>query len=175
MDKFKVYRLREVEKKVVAAFEQSSIDDLDPGEVTVRVAYSCVNYKDALAATGAGRIIRRFPCVGGIDLSGTVVESSDARFILTTGETGGPEVKAQRGDSHDHAAGSTPLASRARARLCSAHCGRCVRGRPEELVPFCRMFFACASSRDGRSVNFFSISCKGSAESRKRKAVRRGL
>lgn len=80
MDKFKVYRLREVEKKVVAAFEQSSIDDLDPGEVTVRVAYSCVNYKDALAATGAGRIVRRFPCVGGIDLSGTVVESSDARF-----------------------------------------------------------------------------------------------
>ena len=80
MDKFKVYRLREVEKKVVAAFEQSSIDELDPGEVTVRVAYSCVNYKDALAATGAGRIIRRFPCVGGIDLSGTVVESSDPRF-----------------------------------------------------------------------------------------------
>lgn len=80
MDKFKVYRLREVEKKVVAAFEQSSIDELDPGEVTVRVAYSCVNYKDALAATGAGRIIRRFPCVGGIDLSGTVIDSSDPRF-----------------------------------------------------------------------------------------------
>jgi hypothetical protein len=99
-------------------------------------------------------------------------KSSDARFILTTGETGGPEVKARRGDSHDHAAGSTPLASRARARV---HCGHCERGRPEELVPFCRMFFACASSRDGRSVNFFSISCKGSAESRKRKAVRRGL
>ncbi len=80
MDKFKVYRLREVEKKVVAAFEQSSIDELDPGEVTVRVAYSSVNYKDALAATGTGRIIRRFPCVGGIDLSGTVIESSDPRF-----------------------------------------------------------------------------------------------
>jgi alcohol dehydrogenase len=46
----------------------------------VRVAYSSVNYKDALAATGAGRIIRRFPCVGGIDLSGTVTESSDGRF-----------------------------------------------------------------------------------------------
>ncbi len=80
MDKFQVYRLREVEKKVLAAFERSSIDELDPGEVTVRVAYSSVNYKDALAATGAGRIIRRFPCVGGIDLAGTVVESSDARF-----------------------------------------------------------------------------------------------
>jgi putative YhdH/YhfP family quinone oxidoreductase len=46
----------------------------------IRVAYSCVNYKDALAATGAGRIVRRFPCIGGVDLSGTVLESSDARF-----------------------------------------------------------------------------------------------
>jgi putative YhdH/YhfP family quinone oxidoreductase len=80
MDKFRVYRLREADKKVVAAFEQSTIDELDAGEVTVRVAYSGVNYKDALAATGAGRIIRRFPCVGGIDLAGTVVESSDPRF-----------------------------------------------------------------------------------------------
>src|SRR5262245_23279322 len=80
MDKFKVYRLREVDKKVVAAFEQSSLAELDPGEVVVRVAYSSVNYKDALAATGAGKIIRRFPCVGGIDLSGTVTESSDGRF-----------------------------------------------------------------------------------------------
>jgi putative YhdH/YhfP family quinone oxidoreductase len=80
MDKFRVYRLREADKKVVAAFEQSTIDELDAGEVTVRVAYSGVNYKDALAATGTGRIIRRFPCVGGIDLAGTVVESSDPRF-----------------------------------------------------------------------------------------------
>lgn len=80
MHKFKVYRLREVDRKVVAGFEQSALDELDPGEVTVRVAYSSVNYKDALAATGAGRIVRRFPCVGGIDLSGTVVDSSDARF-----------------------------------------------------------------------------------------------
>ena len=80
MDKFRVYRLREADRKVSAAFEQSTIDELDPGEVTIRVAYSGVNYKDALAATGAGRIIRRFPCVGGIDLAGTVVESADARF-----------------------------------------------------------------------------------------------
>jgi len=80
MDKFKVYRLREAEKKVVAGFEEATIDELDAGDVVVRVAYSSVNYKDALAATGAGRIIRRFPCIGGIDLAGTVVESSDARF-----------------------------------------------------------------------------------------------
>lgn len=80
MDKFKVFRLREADRKVLAGFEQVSIDELDAGEVVIRVAYSCINYKDALAATGAGRIIRRFPCVGGIDLSGTVVESSDPRF-----------------------------------------------------------------------------------------------
>ncbi len=80
MQKFKAYRIHEIEKKVVARFEDLSVDQLDPGEVVVRVAYSSVNYKDALAATGAGKIIRRFPCIGGIDLSGTVVESSDARF-----------------------------------------------------------------------------------------------
>lgn len=80
MEKFTAYRLREVERKVTAAFEQMSLDELDKGEVLIRVAYSGVNYKDALAATGKGRIIRRFPCVGGIDLSGTVIESSDARF-----------------------------------------------------------------------------------------------
>ncbi len=80
MQKFKAYRIREVEKRTAARFEDLSVDELDPGEVVVRVAYSSVNYKDALAATGAGRIIRRFPCIGGIDLSGTVVESADARF-----------------------------------------------------------------------------------------------
>jgi acrylyl-CoA reductase (NADPH) len=53
---------------------------LDPGELTLRVLYSSVNYKDALAATGTGKIIRRFPCVGGIDMVGEVIESLDARF-----------------------------------------------------------------------------------------------
>src|SRR5256885_9315556 len=80
MEKFRVYRIHEVEKKVVARFEELALDDLDKGEVVARVAYSSVNYKDALAATGAGKIIRRFPCVGGIDLSGTVTESADTRF-----------------------------------------------------------------------------------------------
>lgn len=80
MQTFKAYRIHEIEKKTAARFEDLSVDQLDPGEVVVRVAYSSVNYKDALAATGAGRIIRRFPCIGGIDLSGTVVESADARF-----------------------------------------------------------------------------------------------
>lgn len=77
---FKAFLVRQEEGKVVSGFADMAIADLDPGEVTIRVAYSSVNYKDALAATGAGRIIRRFPCVAGIDLSGTVVESRDARF-----------------------------------------------------------------------------------------------
>jgi acrylyl-CoA reductase (NADPH) len=80
VDKFKAYRIREVDKKAAGGFEDLALDDLDPGELVVRVAYSSVNYKDALAATGAGKIIRRFPCIGGIDLSGTVTESADARF-----------------------------------------------------------------------------------------------
>jgi acrylyl-CoA reductase (NADPH) len=55
-------------------------DQLDQGEITLRVLYSSVNYKDALAATGAGKIIRRFPCVGGIDMVGEVIASEDAKF-----------------------------------------------------------------------------------------------
>ena len=55
-------------------------EQLDNGEVTIRVHYSSINYKDALAATGAGKVIRRFPCVGGIDMAGEVVESKDGRF-----------------------------------------------------------------------------------------------
>ena len=57
-----------------------SVDDLDAGEVLIRVSYSSINYKDALAATGKGKIIRRFPCIGGIDLSGVVIDSADPRF-----------------------------------------------------------------------------------------------
>jgi len=80
MAKIKTFRIRETGKNISAGFEQIEHDDLDKGEVLIRVAYSSINYKDALAATGKGRIIRRFPCVGGIDLSGTVIESSDRRF-----------------------------------------------------------------------------------------------
>ncbi len=80
MASIKAYRIRETEGKISAGFEQMDSSELDLGEVLIRVAFSSINYKDALAASGAGRIIRRFPCIGGIDLSGTVVESSDARF-----------------------------------------------------------------------------------------------
>jgi len=90
MERFKVYRLTETpEKKIRAEFVDTTLDQLDPGDVTVRVAYSSVNYKDALAATGKGKILRRPSCIGGIDFSGTVISSSDPRFrkgdaVLTT-------------------------------------------------------------------------------------------
>ena len=81
MEKFKAYKLTETpEKKIRAEFVDMTLDDLDPGDVVVRVAYSDVNYKDALAATGKGRILRRQSCVGGIDLAGTVVSSSNPKF-----------------------------------------------------------------------------------------------
>ena len=80
MDSFKALLIEEHDGKVSSGFVQLDESRLDAGNVTIRVAYSSINYKDALAATGAGKIIRRFPCVGGIDLSGTVLESSDPRF-----------------------------------------------------------------------------------------------
>jgi putative YhdH/YhfP family quinone oxidoreductase len=80
MEKFKAFKLEEIDRKIRAGFVDMSLEDLDPGEVVVRVAYSDVNYKDALAATGKGRILRRPACVGGIDFSGTVVSSGDSRF-----------------------------------------------------------------------------------------------
>jgi acrylyl-CoA reductase (NADPH) len=80
VEKFKAYRLTEADKKVTAQFTECTLDDLDPGELVVRVAYSDVNYKDALAATGKGRILLRPSCIGGIDLAGTVVSSSVAGF-----------------------------------------------------------------------------------------------
>lgn len=80
MNTFKALLIEEHDGTVGSAFAQLDESTLDAGEVTIRVAYSSINYKDALAATGAGKIIRRFPCVGGIDLSGTVMASADPRF-----------------------------------------------------------------------------------------------
>jgi NADPH2:quinone reductase len=88
--KFRAYRIFNEENKIISRWVDLTLNDLDLGEVVIRAAYSSVNYKDALAATGAGKIIRRFPCVGGIDVAGVVVSSQDARFspgdeVLVTG------------------------------------------------------------------------------------------
>ena len=55
---FKAYRIHEIDKKIVARFEQLTLDELAPGDVVIRVLYSDINYKDALAATGAGASTR---------------------------------------------------------------------------------------------------------------------
>lgn len=70
--------------------EEVGIDDLAAGEIVIKTAYSSVNYKDALAGTGQGKILRRFPLVGGIDVAGHVVSSTDNTFregdpVLVTG------------------------------------------------------------------------------------------
>jgi NADPH2:quinone reductase len=73
----KALRVHPSGQGTLARFDRIGFDELSPGDVTIRVAYSSLNYKDALAVSGKGRIMRRFPCVAGIDLSG-VVESSAA-------------------------------------------------------------------------------------------------
>ena len=63
-----------------AKLQQIHVEDLTPGEVLIEVNYSSINYKDALAATGKGKILKSFPLNGGIDVAGQVLESHDARF-----------------------------------------------------------------------------------------------
>lgn len=80
MDKFRAFRIDERDGEVIAGFEELSVDDLTEGNVTVRVTHSTINYKDALAATGKGKILRRYPLNGGIDFAGVVVSSEDTEF-----------------------------------------------------------------------------------------------
>jgi acrylyl-CoA reductase (NADPH) len=80
MENFRAYRIDQKDGKIVAGFTSLSLDDLSEGDVVIKVSHSTINYKDALAATGKGRILRKFPLTGGIDLAGTVVSSNDDRF-----------------------------------------------------------------------------------------------
>jgi NADPH2:quinone reductase len=86
---FRAFRIHD-EGRVQGRFEDLTLDQLSPGDVVIDVHFSGINYKDALAATGAGKILRRYPLVGGIDLAGVVRESADARYrpgdaVLVTG------------------------------------------------------------------------------------------
>lgn len=80
MDKFQAFRIDEQDGKIVAGFQTLSIDDLSDGNVVIKVSHSTINYKDALAATGSGKILRRYPLNGGIDLAGTVEQSDAPEF-----------------------------------------------------------------------------------------------
>ncbi len=90
MEKFRVFRIYKNDQQIVGRIEESTLDELSVGEVVIKSEYSSVNYKDALAATGAGKIISKFPLIGGIDVSGVVESSQDDRFkagdkVLVTG------------------------------------------------------------------------------------------
>ena len=80
MATFKALRIFSENDKVSGRVVKATLDELSAGEIVLKTAFSSVNYKDALAATGAGKIIRSFPRVGGIDAAGTVESSSDPRF-----------------------------------------------------------------------------------------------
>ncbi|HJN44960.1 MAG: oxidoreductase [Acidobacteria bacterium] len=90
MDTFNAYRIFDENNTIEGRLVEATLDELSQGEVVIRTAYSSVNYKDALAATGAGKILRRFPLIGGIDVAGSVASSSDDRYregdqVLVTG------------------------------------------------------------------------------------------
>ena len=87
---FRAFRIHDDQAGYRSGIESISLDDLNPGEVVIRTAWSSVNVKDALAGTGQGKILRRFPLVGGIDVAGHVVASTDKAFkegdpVLVTG------------------------------------------------------------------------------------------
>src|SRR5258706_1132021 len=87
---FHAFRIHAERDKHRAGVEEMKVDDLSPGEVVVKVAYSSINYKDALAGSGKGKILRHSPLNGGIDVAGQVVASSDTSFkegdaVLCTG------------------------------------------------------------------------------------------
>jgi len=87
---FNAFRIHNDDAGYRSGIESISLDDLAAGEVVIKAAYSSINFKDALAGTGEGKILRRFPLVGGIDVAGHVVESADPKFregdpVLVTG------------------------------------------------------------------------------------------
>src|SRR5258708_40207450 len=77
---FRAFVVNKTDEGFTAGFKELTQADLPPGEVLIKVAYSSVTYKDGLASIPEGRIVRSYPFVPGVDLSGAVVESSDSRF-----------------------------------------------------------------------------------------------
>ena len=82
MDKFHALVARQTDDRIEAAVETLEESELPPGEVTIRVHYSSVNYKDALALTPNGGVVREYPIVPGIDLTGEVVASESDEFAV---------------------------------------------------------------------------------------------
>ena len=90
MSHFNAWRVHKKDKDIEARFEKLKINDLSAGTVTIAAEYSSLNYKDALALTGKGKIMRKYPLVAGIDVAGRVADTDDPRFsggdrVLVTG------------------------------------------------------------------------------------------
>lgn len=103
---FKAFRIHSEDGRTVdARLETITLDDLADGDVVIRGAWSSINYKDALAATGEGRILRKFPLVGGVDIAGTVASSTDPRFA-----EGDPVIVCGSGLSETHDGGFAEFA-----------------------------------------------------------------
>lgn len=89
-DSFKAFRIHNDGEGYRSGIENIGIEDVSEGDVTIRGEWSGINYKDALAATGKGQILKKFPLIGGIDIAGEVVASECDRFspgdkVLVTG------------------------------------------------------------------------------------------
>lgn len=80
MKKFRAFQITETDHQIIGTLKNISMKDVNEGDVTIRVTHSTINYKDALAATGKGKILRRYPLIGGIDLAGVVEESLATNF-----------------------------------------------------------------------------------------------
>jgi len=135
---FRAFRVFDEDGRVRGRVVAATIDELSPGDVVIKAAYSSVNYKDALAATGTGKIIRRLPLIAGIDVSGTVESSADARFapgdrVVVTGY--------DLGVAHDGG-----YAGRVRVP------GEWVVSLPPELTPFDAMAIGTAGFTAALSV-----------------------
>lgn len=94
METFKAIVVKENHDQVIYGLEDVNLDSLSDGEVLVKVAYSSINYKDMLAVQKNGGVIRNYPMIPGIDLSGTIVHTTDNRYtegqkVIVTGFTMG--------------------------------------------------------------------------------------
>src|SRR3984893_2903545 len=90
MSTFEAFRVFDEGGQVQGRVVQAALEELSAGAVVIKAEYSSVNYKDAMAATGAGKILRRFPVIPGIDVSGSVESREEPRFrpgdaVLVTG------------------------------------------------------------------------------------------
>src|SRR5436853_252270 len=108
MDTFKAFRIYNENDKVAGRVSDVSVNDLKPGEVVFRNAFSSVNYKDALAGTGmGGKIIRSCPLVGGMHAAGTVLVTGATGGVATLAidmlARNGYEVTAVTGKDAEHA------------------------------------------------------------------------